>query len=99
MSSNSFSNDIDLNSISITKLGSDKMSTNDDVLACRSYIDKSSEVFDLIGKIEERLEKIASSFSFLSYGKNKEGVYIDICFCFRDIANDLRKFKKGLKIN
>ena len=75
------------------------MSTNDDVLACRSYIDKSSEVFDLIEKIEGRLEKIASSFSYLTYGKNKEIVNRDISFCFIDIANDLRKFKKGLKIN
>lgn len=32
------------------------MSSNDDVLVCRSYIDKSSEVFDLIGNIEERLD-------------------------------------------
>ena len=75
------------------------MSTNDDVLACRSYIDKSSEVFDLIEKIEGRLEKIASSFCYLTYGKNKEIVNRDISFCFIDIANDLRKFKKGLKIN
>ena len=73
------------------------MSFNDDVLVCRSYIDKSSEVFDLIGNIEERLEKLASKFLSLKYERNKDKVYLDISFCFRDIVNDLREFKKGLK--
>ena len=73
------------------------MSHNDDVSICRSYIDKSSEVFDLIGNIEERLEKLASRFLALKYERNKDIVYLDISFCFRDIVNDLREFKKGLK--
>ena len=73
------------------------MSHNDDVSICRSYIDKSSEVFDLIGNIEERLEKLASRFLALKYERNKDIVYLDISFCFRDVVNDLREFKKGLK--
>ena len=73
------------------------MSSNDDVLACRTYIDKSSEVFDLIGNIEERLEKLASRFLALKYERNKDIVYSEIGCCFRDIANKLREFKKGLK--
>ena len=72
------------------------MSSNDDVLVCRSYIDKSCELFDLIGNIEERLERIASRFLALKYERN-DIVYLDISFCFRDIVNDLREFKKGLK--
>ena len=31
-------------------------------VVCRPYIDKSSEVFDLIEKIEERLTRIESKF-------------------------------------
>ena len=73
------------------------MSSNDDVLVCRSYIDKSSEVFYLIGKIQERLEKLTSRFLALKYEKNKDKVYSDISFCFSDIVNYLREFKKGLK--
>ena len=73
------------------------MSFNDDVLVCRSYIDKSSEVFDLIGNIEERLEKLASRFLALKHERNKNMLYSDISFCFSDIANYLREFKKGLK--
>ena len=73
------------------------MSSNDDVLACRSYIDKSSEVFDLIGNIEERLEKLASKFLALKYERNKDKLYSDISFCFSDIVKYLREFKKGLK--
>ena len=73
------------------------MSSNDDVLVCRSYIDKSSEFFVLIENIEERLEKIASRFSALNYERNKDIIYYEIGFCFRDIANNLREIKKGLK--
>ena len=73
------------------------MSSNDDVLVCRPYIDKSSEVFYLIGNIEERLEKLAIRFSALNYERNKDTAYGEIGFCFRDIAKNLRKIKKGLK--
>ena len=52
------------------------MSSNDDVLVCRSYIDKSSEVFDLIGNIEERLEKLTSRFLALKYEKKIKIKYI-----------------------
>ena len=57
----------------------------------RSYIDKSCEVFDLIGNIEERLLKLANRFSVLNHESNKDKVYCEIVFCFRDIANSLRK--------
>ena len=73
------------------------MSTNDDVF-CRLYIDKSSEVFYLIEKIEERLTRIESKFFQLKYDENKDRIYSDISFCFRGIVNDLNEFKKGLRI-
>ena len=66
------------------------MSFND--VVCRSYIDKSSEVFYLIEKIELRLIRLQSKFFILKYERNKEDLYQDISFCFRDIASDLSKF-------
>ena len=71
------------------------MSSND--VVSRPYIDKSSEVFDLIEKIEERLTRIESKFFQLGYEENKNRIYSDISFCFRGIVNDLSEFKKRLK--
>ena len=73
------------------------MSSNDDVLVCRSYIDKSSEVFYLIGNIEENIYKLTLLFTSIEYTSNKDSVYADISYCFRDIARYLREIKKGLK--
>ena len=70
--------------------------TFNDIDLAGKYFVKSSEVFDLIGNIEERLEKIASRFSALNYERNKDIIYYEIGFCFRDIANNLREIKKGL---
>ena len=72
-----------------------------DIDLAGKYIVKSSDFFDIIGNIEERLEKIASRFSSLDYAINKGFVYNDISFCFRDIANVLKeiKKKKGLRNN
>ena len=71
------------------------MSSND--VVCRSYIDKSSEVFYLIEKIELRLIKLESKFFELKFERNKDILCSDISFCFRGILNDLGEFKKRLK--
>ena len=71
------------------------MSSND--VVCRSYIDKSSEVFDLIEKIELRLIKLESKFFELKFERNKDVLYSGISFCFRGIVNDLSEFKKRLR--
>ena len=71
------------------------MSSND--VVSRPYIDKSSEVFDLIEKIEERLIRIESKFFEPKFERNKDTLYSDISYCFRGILNDLRKFKNDLK--
>ena len=57
----------------------------------------SSDFFDIIESIEERLERIAIRFSHLRYEKNKDMLYSDISKFFRDIANDLKEIKTSLK--
>ena len=56
------------------------MSSNDN--------DKSSEVFDLIGNIEERLEKLAFKCFILKYERNKDTTYSEIGFCL-EILQDI----------
>ena len=68
-----------------------------DIDLAGKYFVKSSDFFDIIGNIEERLEKLAIRFSDLRYERNKDMLYSDISDCFRFIACDLRIFKKGLK--
>ena len=58
---------------------------------------KSSDFFDIIGNIEERLERLAFKFSIIRNERNNDLLYSDISKCFRDIANDLKEIKNGLK--
>ena len=62
-----------------------------------NYCIINDDFFYLFEKIEERLENLASKFSLLRHEKNKEILYGDISYCFRNIVTELRKFKKGLK--
>ena len=70
---------------------------NRDIFLNGKYYNKTNEVFDLIVKIEEVLENLASKFSSLRYEKNKEMLYGDISSCFINIASVLREFKNDLK--
>ena len=91
------SNDIDLNN-EINSNGNDGLiSLSNDIDLDGKYYVKYSELFDLIEKIELRLENLTSKFSLLKYEKNKEIVYNKMSFYLKDIANELRKFKNDLK--
>ena len=57
----------------------------------------SSDFFDIIGNIEERLERLAFKFSIIRNERNNDLLYIDISKCFRDITNDLKEIKTSLK--
>ena len=65
-----------------------------DIDLAGKYSVKSSDFFDIIGNIEERLERLAFIFSELKYERNKDILYLDISDCFRFIACDLRNLKK-----
>ena len=72
----------------------------DDVdLVSRPYIDVKSREFVLIERIERRLERLSDSFLELKNisKDNERFLFLEISYCFRDIANDFREFKS--KIN
>ena len=73
------SNDIDLNHKHIINLG------------CEQDINFKKE---LIKVLEEGLEKLAFTFNELKCNRDKYSSYSEISFCFKDIANSLRKIKK-----
>ena len=49
-----------------------------DIDLAGKYFVKSSDFFDIIGNIEERLERLAIRFSDLRYERNKDMLYSDI---------------------
>ena len=78
MSSNILTNDINLNNKRIN-------------LGCEQDINFKKE---LIKVLEEGLEKLAFTFNELKFNRDKYSSYSEISFCFKDIANSLRKIKK-----
>ena len=69
---------------------------NDIDLDGKNFV-KSSDFFDIIGNIEERLERLAFKFSNIRNERNNDLIYSDICKCFLYIADDLKEIKNGLK--
>ena len=70
---------------------------NDVDLENKKVISLHKDVF-LIENIILRLEEIRRKFMSLSYhnddDKSKSNLYLDISFCFKEIANDLSELKK-----